>query len=232
MRRDRDSSALHLRAARHAALGDRHRLAIVDELARSDRSPAELGGRLDLESNLLAHHLAVLERVGLVERRRSSGDGRRRYVHLVRAALDELTPTTRHRPTAALFVCTRNSARSQLAAAMWRRVTGEPGESAGTRPAGAVDPRAVAAGHRAGIDLAGNVPRAIDEVGSMPPLVVTVCDQAHEELGAATASWLHWSLADPVVSDDPAAFDRTIAELAVWFDGLVEPERAPIGPER
>ncbi|MCB1262135.1 MAG: winged helix-turn-helix transcriptional regulator, partial [Acidimicrobiales bacterium] len=84
------SPTVHERAARHAALGDPVRLAIVDELSTSDRAPVELRRRLDLASNLLAHHLDVLEAVGLIERSRSSGDGRRRYVHLCHAALDGL----------------------------------------------------------------------------------------------------------------------------------------------
>ena len=104
------------------------RLAIVDELTVSDRAPVELRHRLGIESNLLAHHLDVLERVGLVERSRSSGDGRRRYVHLRAEALDGLAPTTPVELGEALFVCTANSARSQLAAAVWREATGPPGE--------------------------------------------------------------------------------------------------------
>ena len=103
---------LPIRAARHAALGDPVRLAIVDELAASDRSPVELRHRFGLESNLLAHHLDVLESVGLVNRTRSSGDGRRRYVHLLRPALADLSVGTPPRTGPALFVCTRNSARS------------------------------------------------------------------------------------------------------------------------
>ncbi|MGZ7087040.1 MAG: ArsR/SmtB family transcription factor, partial [Ilumatobacteraceae bacterium] len=82
--------AMHDRAARHAALGDPVRLAIVDELAVSDRAPVELRRLIGIESNLLAHHLDVLERVGFISRTRSSGDGRRRYVHLHRRALDDL----------------------------------------------------------------------------------------------------------------------------------------------
>ena len=73
---------LHRRAEQYAALGDPIRLAIVDELVRSDRSPSELRLRLGIESNLLAHHLDVLDDAGLIARNRSSGDGRRRYVHL------------------------------------------------------------------------------------------------------------------------------------------------------
>src|SRR5439155_20768617 len=64
------------RAALHAALSDPHRLAIVDELSMSDRSPKELKSLLCLESNLVAHHLNVLEGLGLISRVDSQGDGR------------------------------------------------------------------------------------------------------------------------------------------------------------
>lgn len=205
-------SAVEDRAARHAALGDRVRLAIVDELASSDRAPVELRRLLDLESNLLAHHLDVLEDVGLIERSRSSGDGRRRYVHLRRHALEGLAPGPTVTPGPALFVCRANSARSQLAAALWRHCTGRPADSAGTHPADRVHPGAVAAAERAGIDLGGATPRTLDAAGPTPPLVVTVCDQAHEEVRPDT-SWLHWSIPDPVSAGTEAAFDATVDEL-------------------
>ena len=82
-----EAVTLPVRAARHAALGDPVRLTIVDELGMSDRSPVELRSMVAIESNLLAHHLDVLESVGMIRRSKSSGDGRRRYVHLVREAL-------------------------------------------------------------------------------------------------------------------------------------------------
>ncbi len=201
------------RAARHAALGDPVRLAIVDELASSDRAPVELRRLLDLESNLLAHHLDVLEGVELIERFRSSGDGRRRYVHLRRGAFDGLTPGRSVVEGPALFVCSANSARSQLAAALWRRGTGHPAESAGTHPADRIHPGAVAAAERAQLDLSGAAPRALDPVGPTPALVITVCDQAHEEV-AADPTWLHWSIPDPVPAGTQAAFDATVDELA------------------
>ncbi|MEZ5258126.1 MAG: helix-turn-helix domain-containing protein [Ilumatobacteraceae bacterium] len=146
------------RAARHAALGDPVRLAIVDELFVSDRSPVELRRLLELESNLLAHHLDVLEGVGLIERTRSAGDARRRYVRLAQAALPispVVAPSPWIRPRRALFVCTRNSARSQLAAALWREMTGAPAESAGTEPAQEVHPESSQLRRRAGLDLGG-----------------------------------------------------------------------------
>lgn len=201
------------RAARHAALGDPVRLAIVDELGASDRSPVELRRRLGLESNLLAHHLDVLERVGLVERSRSSGDGRRRYVHLLPGALDGLVPGASVERGDAVFVCSANSARSQLAAALWHRATGAPARSAGTRPAPRVHRGAVAAARRAGLDLADATPRGLDEVDLHGALVVTVCDRAHEELSPGD-DWLHWSVPDPVPAGTAAAFDAAVAELA------------------
>lgn len=200
------------RAARHAALGEPIRLAIVDELAMSDRSPVELRRLVNIESNLLAHHLDVLESAGMIVRSQSSGDGRRRYVHLVRGALAGLTPGRRMASERALFVCTRNSARSQLAAALWRSITGESAESAGTHPANRVHPGAVAAARRAGLDLSGALPRGLDEIAELPSVVVTVCDQAHEELNADD-SWFHWSIADPVSSGTRAGFDVALAEL-------------------
>ena len=206
------SDRLRHRAARHAALGDPVRLAIVDELALSDRTPGELRKIVGIESNLLAHHLDVLESVGMIHRTRSSGDGRRRYVNLRRDTLDRLVPGRNLVPGNALFVCTRNSARSQLAAVLWSYLTGAPSDSAGTHPSDRVHPGAVAAARRAGLDLAGATPRAISTVAVLPALVVTVCDQAHEEL-APVGTWLHWSLPDPVSTGTRAAFDGTIDQL-------------------
>ena len=208
------------RAARHAALGEPARLAIVDELTRSDRSPIELRRLLAIESNLLAHHLDTLEAAGIIRRSRSSGDGRRRYVHLVPGALDVLAPRRPLPARRALFVCTRNSARSQLAAALWRSIAGAPAESAGTHPADRVDPGALAAAKRAGLDLAGSTPRTLDQVGKIPGLVVTVCDQAHEEL-APDDTWLHWSIPDPVAAGGRRAFDAALAELGERIGVLV-----------
>jgi DNA-binding MarR family transcriptional regulator len=116
----------------HAALGDPVRLALVDDLACCDRSPSELSERHHLATNLLAHHLDVLELAGLVERGPSAGDGRRRYVRLVPSALDALGTAVTEPPARILFLCSHNSARSQLAAALWISRTGLPDGSAGS----------------------------------------------------------------------------------------------------
>ena len=204
----------------HAALGDPSRLAIVDALTLSDRSPHELQEHVAVPSNLLAHHLDVLERVGLITRTRSSGDGRRRYVHLQRGALAGLVPAGSRPVGPALFVCTRSSARSQLAAALWRDVTGRPATAAGTDPAEAVHPGAIAAAARAGLDLGDAVPRALAATDEATPLVVTVCDRAHEH--TAVPGWLHWSIPDPVADGSPEAFDAVVAELRTRIGALTE----------
>ena len=205
---------LYRRATKHAALGEPSRLAIVDELAASDRSPSELSRRLDIPGNLLAHHLDVLADAGLIERFTSSGDGRRKYVRLVPDSLP-----LPHLPSGALapvlFVCTHNSARSQLAAALWRRWATTPAASAGTHPAERVHPGAVAAAERHGLDLTEATPVLIadDDVDpSLRRLIITVCDRAHEELAPAT-DWLHWSIADPVRTESDAAFDEAVDQI-------------------
>ena len=209
---------LELRASRHDALGEPARLAIIDELTVSDRAPIELREQLGIPSNLLAHHLDVLEGVGLIGRTKSSGDGRRRYVHLRPDALADLAPRRRVRLGPALFVCTANSARSQLAAVLWESIVQEPARSAGTHPAARVDPGAVAAARRAGLDLSGAIPQTLDDVDTRR-LVITVCDRAHEELGD-NPEWLHWSIPDPVPINTRAAFDGAVKELRDRIDGL------------
>ncbi len=199
------------RAVVHAALGEPVRLAIVEDLAVSDRSPTELAARFSMPTNLLAHHLDVLEDVGLIERFVSAGDRRRRYVRLVRAPLARLGVATARPAGRVMFVCSHNSARSQLAAALWTARTGEVATSAGTHPADRVHPGAVAAATRAGLDLSGAEPRMLEAAGH-PDLVVTVCDQAHEELDPGRG-WWHWSLPDPVEDGRAAAFDAVVNEL-------------------
>src|SRR6201993_2144596 len=71
------NSDLARRAAVHAALADPARLAITDTLLAGDASPSELAYMLAMPSNLLAHHLHLLEQAGGIARRRSEGDRRR-----------------------------------------------------------------------------------------------------------------------------------------------------------
>jgi protein-tyrosine-phosphatase len=202
---------LERRAAVHAALADPARLAITDTLADGDAAPSELAAMLAMPSNLLAHHLRVLEETGLVSRHRSEGDRRRSYLRLVPGTLDGLAGPPARTARRVLFVCTANSARSHLAAALWRQASSVPAASAGTHPAAAIDPGAIDAAGRHRLPLPRLRPRHISDIQHDGDLVITVCDLAHEELGQAAA--VHWSVPDPVPAGDPESFDAALGEL-------------------
>jgi ArsR family transcriptional regulator, arsenate/arsenite/antimonite-responsive transcriptional repressor / arsenate reductase (thioredoxin) len=218
-----DDPVLTARAAAHHALADVHRLRLVDALQLSDRTPSQLAAKLGLGSNLLAFHLDVLESAGLIERARSEGDGRRRYVRLRPEAVALTAPSretrsARVRVDDVLFVCTANSARSQLAAALWERATGRPARSAGAAPAAAIHPlaRDVAKAH--GLEL-GGAPQGYDAVTDVPDLVVSVCDRANEAGLPFDVPRLHWSIPDPV-GRDRSAVEAAYRELALRVDWL------------
>lgn len=200
------------RAAVHNALGDPARLSVVDSLLLGDAAPSELQALLAMPSNLLAHHVGVLQRAGVIRRSRSHGDRRRTYLSLVPDALDALRPVAPRRADRVVFVCTQNSARSQLAVALWTCHSDVATTSAGTHPAPAVHSGAVAAARRHDLPLQPMTPCRLGEVMRPGDLVVTVCDNAHEELQPDPA-WLHWSIPDPARSGEDAAFDQALAGL-------------------
>ena len=223
------------RATIHAALADPHRLEIVDELMLSERSPSELGSSLGMGSNLLAHHLGVLQRTGLVERVASAGDGRRRYVRLDPDVLSAIAEPARSLVARrVLFVCSANSARSQLAAAAWNSRHEVPASSAGIRPADEVRAGAVAAAARAGLDLSSARPRSIGSLTDPVDLVVTVCDLAREELGAwpGPAPLLHWSVPDPAPIGTARAFDDALSSITSRVETLAPRVRSTRRPRR
>jgi ArsR family transcriptional regulator, arsenate/arsenite/antimonite-responsive transcriptional repressor / arsenate reductase (thioredoxin) len=164
-----------------------------------------------MPSNLLAHHLRALEGAGMVTRHRSEGDRRRSCLRLIPGSLDTLAAPRTRSAQRVLFVCTANSARSHLAAALWRQASTVPAASAGTRPAGAIDPGAIDAAGRRQLSLPRLRPRHISDVRHHGDLIVTVCDLAHEELGALAA--VHWSVPDPVPAGAPESFDAALDEL-------------------
>ncbi len=256
MRSERDSSDagntaaadLTTRARMHAALGEPVRLEIADRLTLGDVSPGELGAITGLATNLLAHHLRVMEEAGLIRRVRSEGDRRRSYVQL---RWDDATVaglvtanTAASLPAGSvprvLFVCTHNSARSQLAAQAWAAVSDVPATCAGTHPADAVHPRAVEVGRRHGLRLDRSRTHRLTDTAEKGDLIVAVCDNAHEALTAAASeqpgsdtdvsggrAWLHWAVADPVRVGTDEAFETAYADLSHRIHRLaaaLEPE--------
>lgn len=209
--------SLEARALKHAAFADAGRLRIVDLLARGDLSSSELQNELGITSNLLAHHLRVLEEAAVIDRHRSEGDRRRSYVTLRPGAFDGLASGSVISARRVIFVCTANSARSQLASALWAQASRVPSISAGTHPAARIADGAFAVATANGLDLPDREPQLLGLVAD-DDFVVTVCDNAREELGATAQA--HWSVPDPVRLGDRASFDRAFADLQRRVDDL------------
>lgn len=115
-----------------------------------------------------------------------------------------------------LFVCTGNSARSQMAEGWLRHLSGGRVEaaSAGTEPKG-LHPLAVRVMAERGVDVSGQRSKPLSEVVDQAfDLVVTVCDRARQTCpvfpGART---LHWDLPDPASVDGPEEALRLFREV-------------------
>ena len=216
-----ERSPVQGRARLHAALGDPARLAIVDALCLGDASPGEIARDLGLPTNLIAHHVKVLAEAGVVERARSEADRRRTYLRLRPDALALLEPPRLPDVPRVVFVCTHNSARSQLAAALWAQRTHRPAASAGTHPAPRVHPKAVAVARRHGLRLDPAATGHVSDIVNHSDLVIAVCDSAHEDLTSGAARpRLHWSVPDPVRAGTDAAFEAAYTDLAGRIDRL------------
>jgi ArsR family transcriptional regulator, arsenate/arsenite/antimonite-responsive transcriptional repressor / arsenate reductase (thioredoxin) len=208
------------RTSIYAALADPGRLAIVDRLSLGDASPSELQALLSMPSNLIAHHLNILQKANVTRRVRSEGDRRRIYVSLNSEALESILPSPVRRAERVVFVCTQNSARSQLAVAIWHRHSKLPATSAGTHPVSEIHPGALAAARRHQLPVQARTPLHVNSVLAPGDLAVVVCDRAHEEFPGELPR-IHWSIPDPVRASAPEAFDRTIDALTKRIVRLV-----------
>lgn len=222
-------SRVRQQARLFAALGDERRLEIAEELAVSDRTPGELVEKLELSSALLAHHLDVLEGAGLVERFESTADRRRRFVRLVERHRSLIQPPVP--PRRVVFVCRQNSARSQLAAALWHHIVGSVAQSAGTEPALEIHPMTVETANRNGLTLQDKYPKPLTANLCRGATVITVCDQSHDDLAKPLAR-LHWSVPDPVRVGSRAAFERALRELAERIAPLGRSKQSHTTPQR
>lgn len=130
-----------------------------------------------------------------------------------------------------LILCTANSARSQIAEALFAaKGRGRfVAASAGSRPAAQVNPHAIAVLAEAGIAWAGKTPRGLDGLDAKPwDFVITVCDRARESCPYFPGQPVraHWGMPDPAEvqgSDDVkrAAFRDTLVTLSRRIDLLL-----------
>ena len=227
-------------------VGDPQRWRLLVELAGSDRRVGELTELCGRQQNLVSYHLSELRRAGLVSSRRSSADRRDTYyrvdiarcTELFRAAAASLQPglrldswpagpaPIRGRPPRVLFLCTGNSARSQMAEALLEERSGGAveGRSAGSHPK-TLHPDAVRVMADRGIDISGRPTKQMDRFArSRFDRVITLCDKVRELCpefpGRPVTS--HWSMPDPAAEADAhadtdltsfPAFLRTADEL-------------------
>jgi protein-tyrosine-phosphatase len=232
-------------------LGHDLRWKLASRLARTDARVSELVSGVGEPQNLVSYHLRVLKRAGLVGQRRSSADARDVYYHLdlnrLRAQLEtsagDLHPALAprvashapHQETAGrrprvLFICSGNSARSQIAEALLReRAHGAiEVESAGPRPAG-VHPLAIEVLTERGLRTRGLRSKGLEEfAGREFDYVISLCDIAREECPPRPERprYVHWSLLDPSVTTGSAArrlgaFRRTADELETRIGHLI-----------
>lgn len=211
-----------------AAAGHPVRWRLLGELARGDRQVHELTALVGQPQSLVSYHLAKLRRAELVTARRSNADGRDTYYALDLARCSALLADTGgalhpglrlSRPGAALsaygrvlFLCTGNSARSQMAEALLRSRTAGRVEafSAGSNPK-PIHPYAVQAMAARQIDLAGARAKHLSEFdGERFDRVITLCDRLREACPEFPAETVHWSMPEPQERPD---FDAVADEL-------------------
>ena len=237
-------------------LSDPVRWQLVDELGRSDRRVGELVELVGKPQNLVSYHLAELRRAGIVTARRSAADGRDVYYRAdLLACRDRLGAVCRllhpglglapapsdvnGSPRAKLlFLCTGNSARSQMAEAL---VTHRSGGRVSARSAGShpkpLHPNAVRVMAERGVDIADRPTKPLTRFTRHRfDRVITLCDKVREVCPEFPGSPLssHWSIPDPAAGGDDqatyAAFvdvaDDIEARVALLLADLAREERS------
>ena len=229
--------------------GDPLRWQLLSELARSDRRVGELCELAGRRQSLVSYHLRQLRDAGLVSMRRSTADGRDTYYVLDLARCGELlssagtalhpglAPGPRaarergYAPARVLFLCTGNSARSQIAEALAEHISGGTvsAASAGSHPK-PLHPNAARVMRERGIDIAGRRSKHVGEfAGQHFDYVISLCDRVREICPEFPGGpeLIHWSIPDP--AREPGsdreilpAFERTVDELSTRIDFLIQ----------
>lgn len=226
-----------------AMVADPLRWRLLCELGCSDRQVRELVARVGQPQNLVSYHLGRLRAAGLVSMRRSSADRRDAYYRaeltVCRARLREVgaalhpglggiaipgsgkkPPASRHRGRI-LFLCTGNSARSQMAEAFARHLAPRiEVHSAGSHPK-TLHPNSVRVMATRGIDISGRRTRHLNEFARRRfDVVVSLCDRVREVCPEFPGhpDTVHWSIADPSATgatdrESYPAFEQAAREI-------------------
>jgi protein-tyrosine-phosphatase len=213
---------------------------LLSELARSDRRVGELCELAAERQSLISYHLRQLRDGGLVSARRSLADGRDTYYVLELARCGELlvsagaslhpglAPTSGSHPRRGtaraqmLFLCTGNSARSQIAEALAEQLSAGAvrAVSAGSHPK-PLHPNAVRVMLERGIDLAGRRSKHLSEFTDRRfDYVISLCDRVREICPEfpGTPQAIHWSVRDP--AREPGTDEETLPAFERIADEL------------
>jgi protein-tyrosine-phosphatase len=221
-------------------------------LSRSDHRVEELVKQIKQPHNLISYHLKRLRLERLVAERRSSADSRAIYYSLNLAQFSQLyleagqslhpalgepvresypkAETITYPPIRVLFLCTHNSARSQMAEALLRELSSNTAEvfSAGTEPTD-IHPLAIKAMSGRGIDLNTHRSKHLEEyLGQKFDYVITVCDRVREvcPIFPGEPEHIHWSFPDPAAIEGnlktrESVFEHTARELTIRIQYLL-----------
>jgi ArsR family transcriptional regulator, arsenate/arsenite/antimonite-responsive transcriptional repressor / arsenate reductase (thioredoxin) len=213
-------------------------------LARSDLRVEELVGQIKQPYNLISYHLKRLRLQQLVTERRSTADARDVYYSLnldqfrqmyfdtgtvLHPALSDptsqplsQTETLTSPPLRVLFLCTHNSARSQIAEGLLRKIGGDQVEvvSAGSEPT-SVHPLAIRVMDGRGVDIRSQRSKHLEEfVGQNFDYIITVCDRVRElcPVFPGDPIQIHWSFPDPAAIEgslqkQERGFEETARQL-------------------
>jgi ArsR family transcriptional regulator, arsenate/arsenite/antimonite-responsive transcriptional repressor / arsenate reductase (thioredoxin) len=223
---------------------------LLRELSSSDRRVRELIGSLGEPQPLVSYHLRQLRVAKLVTARSSSFDARESYYSLdlercrqlladagvaLHPALSRTSRTAtkraRSRPPRVLFLCTGNSARSQIAEALLHELSGGSVQafSAGSRPKD-VHPNTVRVLAARGIDIGGRSSKHLDTFRRRRlDYVISLCDRVREVCPEfpGRPHTIHWSIPDPAAQpggdrDTYPAFESTAVELQTRIRFLLD----------
>ena len=225
---------------------------ILLALSRSDHRVEELVKQIKQPHNLISYHLKRLRLQQLVSERRSSADARDIYYSLnldrfrqmysetgqalhpgVNEPVSIPQPQTNafsESPARVLFLCTHNSARSQMAEGILRELGRNRVEvfSAGTEPSG-IHPLAIKVMSGRGIDMRTHRSKHLEEYsGQEFDYVVTVCDRVREvcPIFPGEPAHIHWSFPDPAAIEgdlkaQERGFEDTARQLTVRIQYLL-----------
>jgi ArsR family transcriptional regulator, arsenate/arsenite/antimonite-responsive transcriptional repressor / arsenate reductase (thioredoxin) len=217
---------------------------ILSILVHSDYCVQELVRLLEQPQNLVSYHLRRLREQDIITERRSTADGRDIYYSLdldvlhrlyfstgealhpalsnVEATVEKEVPPLARKPVRVLFLCTANSARSQMAEALLRHLSNGQVEvfSAGSHPT-SLHPYAVQAMAAMGIDISGQQSKHYNQyLNQSFDRIITVCDRIKEACPnfPGDPEHIHWSFPDPAAQEGSEvtkyhAFEQTAFQL-------------------